>query len=145
MKLYRIVTTHQSWLKPRMASLLAPLCSGPSPGKSCGTQSREHASPSPTSLTGHSRVITFPERASANGRQLKLGVSLWTRARPCGSMRYHTGFRLPVDRNSRTLASFPDSTPQLVSFPDSTPQLFITHGAIKSWGVESGNEARRIL
>ena len=30
---------------------------------------------------------------------------------------------------------------QVASFPDSTPQPFI-HGAIKSWGVESGNEAR---
>ena len=29
---------------------------------------------------------------------------------------------------------------QLASFPDSTPQLFI-HSAIKSWGVESRNEA----
>ena len=36
----------------------------------------------------------------------------------------------------------------LASFPDSTPQLFIAlcikafiHSAIKSWGVESGNEA----
>ena len=37
----------------------------------------------------------------------------------------------------------------VASFPDSTPQLFIApcingaiNGAIKSWGVESGNEAR---
>ena len=95
--------TYQSWLKPRMVSLLALLCSGPSPGKSCGTQSREHTSPVPTSLTGHSRLITLPERALANGRQLKLGVSLWTRARPCGSMRYQTGFWSPVDRSSRRL------------------------------------------
>ena len=29
---------------------------------------------------------------------------------------------------------------QLASFPDSTPQLFIAL-CIKSWGVESGNEA----
>ena len=37
--------------------------------------------------------------------------------------------------------------PSLASFPDSTPQLFIAfiHSAIKSWGVESGNEARRKL
>ena len=38
---------------------------------------------------------------------------------------------------------------EIASFPDSTPQLFITlcikafiHSAIKSWGVESGNEAK---
>ena len=31
----------------------------------------------------------------------------------------------------------------VASFPDSTPQLFI-HSAIKSWGVESRNEARTI-
>ena len=50
------------------------------------------------------------------------------------------------------VASFPDSTPQLFIAlcikADSTPQLFIAlcikafiHSAIKSWGVESGNEA----
>ena len=36
------------------------------------------------------------------------------------------------------------ATAFLASFPGSTPQLFITpciNGAIKSWGVESGNEA----
>ena len=32
----------------------------------------------------------------------------------------------------------------IASFPDSTPQLFI-HGVIKSWGVESVNEANRHL
>ena len=39
----------------------------------------------------------------------------------------------------------------IASFPDSTPQLFIApyikagHGTIKSWGVESGNEANTIM
>ena len=39
----------------------------------------------------------------------------------------------------------------IASFPDSTPQLFIAlcikalHSAIKSWGVESGNEAKQDL
>ena len=33
----------------------------------------------------------------------------------------------------------------LASFPDSTPDpSFISHGVIKSWGVESGNMDRQV-
>ena len=43
------------------------------------------------------------------------------------------------------LASFPDSTPQLfiaLSHSQTPLPSFLSHSAINSWGVESGNEAR---
>ena len=52
----------------------------------------------------------------------------------------HMGTHVPFKQ--ARLASFPDSTPQLfiaLSLPS-----FLSHSAIKSWGVESGNEAKLV-
>ena len=51
-----------------------------------------------------------------------------------------------MDENGRNETNTTStSTVSLASFPDSTPQLFIALcNAIKSWGVESGNEAKSV-
>ena len=88
-------------MKLRIASLLAALCSCVSWANSRGTKSLEQTSPGWTSLTGHTRLITFPVTALANGRQLKLGWLLCVRASPHFSIRYHTGFCWPGRRGGR--------------------------------------------
>ena len=82
-------------MKLRIASLLAALCSSASWANSRGTKSLEQTSPGWTSLTGHTRLITFPVTALANGRQLKLGWLLCVRASPYFSIKYHTGLCCP--------------------------------------------------
>ena len=58
---------------------------------------------------------------------------------------FHTCIGLPVSFFARPSMMTVACVHVVALFPDSTPQIFITHGAIKSWGVESGNEAIHVV